>query len=213
MYIKKSEIPIQYPSLSAVDFYHNYIPKKGDVIFDVGGELGIETKQFALLAGRHGIVHVFECLPEHIERLKDLQKDSPQIILHNIACWYSEGFLEFHVGHTPGSGSAVPNAKGQQGQDLANLESRPLQVVAKTLDSIWIESGWPSVDFLKMDIEGAEYEALEGASLLLKNTQNAAIAAYHIRDGVPTANNFSLILKAAGFKTRIDKNLHGYGWR
>jgi hypothetical protein len=64
-----------------------------------------------------------------------------------------------------------------------------------------------------MDIEGAEYEALEGAPAMLAQTRQAVIAAYHIRDGVPTAARVDAMLKAAGFRTRIDENLHVYAWR
>lgn len=64
-----------------------------------------------------------------------------------------------------------------------------------------------------MDIEGAEYEALEGASELLAATKKVVIAAYHMRDGVPTAERVREILLQAGFSVIVGDNLHVYGSR
>lgn len=211
--INKNKIPVYYPSIAALEYYHKYIPVAGDVVYDVGGELGLEAEQFSILTKKSGQVHVFECLPTHIEGLKKLGNKYPQILLHEIACWNKEEILEFHVGHTAGSGSAITDAKGQYGQSLANLDSIPLRVNARKLDDVWRENGAHHVNFMKMDIEGAEYEALEGAEIMLKHTSNVAIASYHIRNGIPTAKKVEQILKNSGFETRIDKNLHVYGWR
>lgn len=191
----------------------HFIPSPGSVVFDVGGELGCESAQFANLVGRLGKVFVFECMPEHVERLQRLAEQYPQIQIVNRACWNVETQLEFFIGNTPGSGTAVPDAKGQRGQDLGNT-SNVVIVQAQPLDRLWQEfHGGMPVDFLKMDIEGAEYEALEGASAMLAATRFAVIAAYHIRDGVTTVARVDRILKAAGFNTRVDENSHVYAWR
>ena len=117
------------------------------------------------------------------------------------------------MGNTPGSNTAVPDAKGQRGQNLADT-SNMLVVQAQPLDVLWQQlHGGKTVDFLKMDIEGAEYEALEGATAMLAATRYAVIAAYHIRDGITTAARVDTMLKASGFKTRIDENFHVYAWR
>ena len=43
------------------------------------------------------------------------------------------------------------------------------------------------LDFVKMDIEGAEIEALEGCIVTIKSlSPNFAIASYHIVNGEPT---------------------------
>ena len=89
-----------------------------------------------------------------------------------------------------------------------------LKVKAERLDDLWKAlHGLGQVDFLKMDIEGSEYEALEGAGEMLKHTRYAVIAAYHIRDGVPTAARVDRILRESGFVTRVDENNHVYAWR
>lgn len=201
------------PRLWTLEYFRHFIPTPNSVVFDVGGELGFETAQFAELVGSTGKVLVFECMPEHVDRLVQLAEKYPQISVVNRACWNAETQLEFFIGNTPGSSTAVPDAKGQRGQNLANV-SEVLIVQAQPLDILWQQHhGGKPVDFLKMDIEGAEYEALEGATAMLAATRFAVIAAYHIRDGVTTAARVDTMLKASGFKTRIDENFHVYAWR
>lgn len=201
------------PRLWALEYFRHFIPAPRSVVFDVGGELGFETAQFAELVGGGGKVLVFECMPDHVERLTRLAEKYPQIQVVNRACWNVETQLEFFLGNTPGSNTAVPDAKGQRGQNLANTD-KVLLVEAQPLDQLWQQHhGGKPVDFLKMDIEGAEYEALEGATAMLASTQFAVIAAYHIRDGVTTAARVDKMLQASGFKTRIDENFHVYAWR
>ena len=201
------------PKLWTLEYFRHFIPTPHSVVFDVGGELGFETAQFAELVGNQGKVLVFECMPDHVERLKLLAQKYPQIEVVNRACWNTETQLEFFIGNTPGSNTAVPDAKGQRGQALADVNN-VLVVQAQPLDVLWRDlHGGKPVDFLKMDIEGAEYEALEGAAEMLAATRFAVIAAYHIRDGTTTAARVDTMLKAAGFKTRTDENLHVYAWR
>ena len=201
------------PRLWVLEYFRHFIPARDAVVFDVGGEMGFESVQFAGLVGQSGKVFVFECMPEHVQRLQVLAQKFPQIQVVNSACWNSETQLEFFIGNTPGSNTAVADAKGQRGQELANT-SNVLLVSAKPLDKLWKElhDGKP-VDFLKMDIEGAEYEALEGATEMLAATRYAVIAAYHIRDGVTTSARVETMLKAVGFNTRVDENFHVYAWR
>lgn len=201
------------PRLWVLEYFRHFLPGPGAVVFDVGGELGFETAQFAELVGGEGKVFVFECMPEHVKRLQRLAQTCSQVQVVNRACWNSETQLEFFIGNTPGSNTAVASAKGQRGQNLANTNNMVV-VQAQPLDKLWKElhAGKP-VDFLKMDIEGAEYEALEGAAEMLAATRFAVIAAYHIRDGVTTAARVDNMLKAVGFKTRVDENFHVYAWR
>lgn len=61
------------------------------------------------------------------------------------------------------------------------------RIQAVTLDQWWIDHGRPPIDLIKMDIEGAEIEALAGAKELLVTCKpTLIIAAYHLRDGVRT---------------------------
>lgn len=206
--------PVREPRLWALEYFRHFVPPKAGLVFDVGGEQGFETEQFSKMVGSNGRVFVFECLPDHVARLRKLAGERQNITVVERACWNEETSLEFFVGRTPGSNTAVPETKGQRGQALADENKEKIVVEAETLDNLWQTLvGSRSIDFLKMDIEGAEYEALEGAVELLRYTRYAVIAAYHIRDGMRTADKVAAMLKKAGFIVRIDENDHVYAKR
>lgn len=213
-YTRGKIFPVKELALDSLEYFRHFVPKTGGIVFDVGGELGFETEQFSRIVGDKGKVYVFECFPDHAERLKRIARSRQNVVVIEKACWNSKTELNFYQGHTPGSNTAIAEARGQVGQELADSNSNKFVVQADTLDSIWEElTGRAPVDFLKMDIEGAEYEALEGAYELLTMTKKVVIAAYHVRDGKPTAERVKYLLSLSGFKVRIDENLHVYGTR
>ena len=66
-----------------------------------------------------------------------------------------------------------------------NDNSKFVEVETIRLDNYFKNNN--RVDFIKMDIEGAEIEALEGCVQTIKNlSPSFAIASYHIVNGEPT---------------------------
>ncbi len=64
-------------------------------------------------------------------------------------------------------------------------EGPPLRLPVTTIDQIVSELGLPSVEFIKMDIEGAEKNALRGAkTTLAKYGPALAISSEHLPDDV-----------------------------
>jgi FkbM family methyltransferase len=206
--------PVREPRAYVLEYFRRFVAPTGGTVFDVGGELGYETEQFSRMVGPTGHVVVFECLPAHILLLRAIALRRKNVQLVESACWDKATDLEFFVGHTPGSNTALPEVRGAEGQALANPGSQMLTVHADTLDALWQAQGkGRPVDFLKMDIEGAEYEALAGARCLLAQTRRAVVAAYHIRDGVRTADRVAELFRAAGFTVEIGDNHHVYAQR
>jgi FkbM family methyltransferase len=203
--------PIAYPCVQALEYFRERVPQKGEVVFDVGGELGLEMLQFSKLVGPEGRVFTFECYPPHLDKLRLLAQNRPNITIIPKACWNKPSRLDLMTGHTPGSNTAIQDARGQRGQALGNPQAEATAVEADTLDNVWKSMhGAQLVDFLKMDIEGAEYEALQGAKQMLSKTRYAVIAAYHLRDGTRTAWRVAHDLQAAGFEVSVGDNLHVY---
>jgi FkbM family methyltransferase len=65
------------------------------------------------------------------------------------------------------------------------------------------------LDFVKMDIEGAELEAVEGAiSLLSPYKPRFSIASYHVRDGRRTADALEDMFKSAGYEAETGFSFH-----
>lgn len=146
----------------------------GDVVIDVGGHLGTFTR-LALFKGAKQVV-VIEPEPTNLACLKktfraELQNRS--VLLVEAAAWDSRDTLTFSVPPESNTGSGVPGEGG------IYFEST-IEVPAITIDEAVMELGLDRVDFLKMDIEGAESEAITGAKgILARHGPRLALCTYH----------------------------------
>lgn len=87
-------------------------------------------------------------------------------------------------------------------------DDKNIEVYCTTLDNIIKRIGISKVDFIKMDIEGAELEVLEGSKKTLQNTSHIAIACYHKRKGKKTGEILETYMKQMGFDAKISFFLH-----
>ena len=77
------------------------------------------------------------------------------------------------------------------------------RVRVMTLDAWFRQSGLTHVDLIKMDVEGAEIEILEGAAATLaKTAPMLVIQAYHVRAGKRTFETCKSMLEALGYQCR-----------
>jgi FkbM family methyltransferase len=146
----------------------------GDVVIDGGGCFGDTALYFASLTGESGNVISFEFIPGNIEVLnRNLglnQSIAKNITIAKNALWSKSGIELFYKDMGPGSIIDFKKC------ELMN------EGVAKTIsiDDYIDDVELSKVDFIKLDIEGAEFEALLGAKQALKKLQpKLAIALYH----------------------------------
>jgi FkbM family methyltransferase len=141
----------------------------GDVVIDAGACWGDTTLYFANRVGADGRVYAFECLEENLgiytanmRRNAGLQG---RISLERRALWSASGEALNFVANGPGSRISGEGAA---------------QVRTVALDDFAAEAGIERVDFIKMDIEGAEQQALRGAEYILERDRpKLAISVYH----------------------------------
>ena len=142
------------------------ILKPGNVALDVGVNQGDHFLQMPALLGPKGLVIGIEASPVMVEitRGQVVQQELDkrcEIVLHNVAVSDKEGTAQFHfVKSAPGL-SSLANRDVAQNQDVEVFECR-----LTTIDNL-LSPVRRKVDFAKLDIEGAEYHALKGASRLL----------------------------------------------
>jgi len=143
--------------------------KPTDVVIDAGCCFGDTALAFAVLAGGEGRVHCFEIDPGNLAIARHNIGANPElaarIVLNASALGEKAGTLYLH-----GSG---PGARV-----LEQPSSHPVAVCS--IDGYVTENRLPRVDFIKMDIEGAEFEALKGAVETIKAWRpRLALSVYH----------------------------------
>jgi len=152
--------------------------RPGMTVLDVGAHHGLYTLLASRLVGNQGKVVAFEPSPR--ERLR-LEKHMRLNRAHNIE------IKPFALGAESGE-AELYLADGSD--DWCNSLRRPLEssgrtvrVQVKRLDDVAANARLAKVDFLKLDVEGAELEALKGAGILLNRAPRPVVLAevYDIR--------------------------------
>lgn len=145
--------------------------KQGDVCFDVGANIGWYSTLFQKLCGKTGEVHSFEPVPQtfiELEKNVVLNGSRSNVYLNNFGLGDEEKDLGIYFFSELPTGHASLAAKNNQ-------KSAAIPVKIKTLDSYLTEHKIKQVDFVKVDIEGAELMFLKGARKLFKQPKPPVI--------------------------------------
>jgi FkbM family methyltransferase len=154
----------------------------GDVVIDAGGCWGETTMYFANEAGPTGAVVSFEFIPSNLAVLHRNQDLNPhlrgRVHLVEKPIWSSSGLKLYYVDWGPGS---------RVTHDINKYASWEGMVETITIDETLAGLGLPRVDFIKMDIEGAELNALRGAEASIRRHRpKLAISLYHNPEDIET---------------------------
>jgi FkbM family methyltransferase len=146
---------------------------KGDYVIDAGACYGDTALYFSHLAGPTGRVCSFEFMPDNLKILrKNLELNSTlaqTIQIQENPVWVESGKELF----VSGSGPGTTVTENKITQDAASVSTLKIDDVVGSAD-------FPKVDFIKMDIEGAEQQALRGAEECIRRFKpKLAITVYH----------------------------------
>jgi FkbM family methyltransferase len=167
----------------------------GMTVWDVGANAGYYTLLFSRAVGPRGCVVAFEPFAENADNLlRHVEwNESRNVKLVQAAVAAKAGLAGFEVG----SGS---NSVGH----LSECERNYL-VPTVSLDECVQKGALPFPDIVKMDIEGAEVSALEGASDILKTKRTTWYISLH---GDSAREGCASILVRAGYRlSAIDGSL------
>lgn len=143
--------------------------KPGMTVLDIGANIGWFSLLLAHHVGNDGKVHAFEANPSVIQLLKNnialnsKLLDGKQIFCHQVAIGAEDGDADFYC--------PAPGEEGLGGlQDTARTpQAYKIKAPMTTLDHFIAKERLTKVHFMKMDIEGGEYDALKGGLNLLDN--------------------------------------------
>ena len=135
--------------------------RPGDVVFDIGANIGLVTFILSSIVGSKGLVHAFEPNPEMCALIEQAtaRNNVRNIALHRVALGAQEGDLTLSV--PSGNAGAASFISTRQTPD-----SKTMTVPVHTLSSIMAHETVGHIRLVKIDVEGFEPEVLSGASEL-----------------------------------------------
>lgn len=142
------------------------IVRKGDVVIDIGANVGYFTTLFSDLVGPRGEVHAFEPLPSTFELLCKNIRGFPRhrnVCLNCLALGErDQDTLLFVPDEDHGQAALVRH----RDRSWLSRQIREVNVQMIRLDRY--AARLPKIDFVKCDVEGAELLVLRGGELTLR---------------------------------------------
>jgi len=162
--------------------------REGDVVFDIGANVGFYTLLASVLVGEGGKVYAFEPLPRNLSSLKSHMKINGVTNVEII-----EAAVADHNGAARFEESPDPSMSHLSAQGA-------VEVRTVSLDDLISRGEIPAPDFIKIDVEGAEASVLRGARDVLEVRNPAILLATH---GRPQHQECHLLLESLGYRVQV----------
>lgn len=141
--------------------------KEGQVVYDLGAHIGYYTVLASALVGPSGHVVSFEPLPANLQDLRrHLQMNGCDNVTVIEACVAEHtGTCSFARRRATRAGAIAPDGQ--------------LTMPMVSLDELVDEGTIPAPDCMKIDVEGSEFAALQGARSLIARTHPTILLSVH----------------------------------
>jgi FkbM family methyltransferase len=180
--------------------------KPGDIVFDLGSNIGLWSLLLAEVVGSEGRVESFEPVPNTIKSLERNIELSGHKNIHvnKIALGSTAGDTTMFLPRDPGRSALAPESE----------QDAKVTVRLRRLDDFWTEAGCPPVKFVKMDVEGAEPQVLRGAHQFITTCRPVFITEVNdskLRGLKETKNAIHEILYSYGYKSfTFNDDIHDF---
>ena len=163
------------------DFIKNTL-NSDSVIFEIGCHMGLDTVNFIELTNSNNI-HCFECDPRNIEILK---KSNLNVTLNDLAVCDVDGISEFYQstgkpanvfgnplldGNDWTASSSIKKPKEHLQETPWCKFKEPIKVKTVRIETYCSEKDIKNIDFVWMDVQGAEREVLSGFGQIIEKTK------------------------------------------
>jgi FkbM family methyltransferase len=157
------------------DIIEHFTPKQGDVVIDIGAHIGLYTIIGSKRVGTNGKVVAIEADPSNFEMLNRNIKlnQLTNVIPLNYAVYSKETKIKLYLP----SGESGFTKYNTIVSNWANTEDKFVEVNANTLDYLLQinQIREEEVNWIKIDVEGAEFEVLKGAQNVLSKSKDIAL--------------------------------------
>lgn len=181
-------------------FLKKHIPKNSTVI-DVGANLGWYSAHLSLFVGKKGRVFSFEPVPSSYKKLTTTIEinNIENITTINEALGNTNGIIQIFCPDAEFNGSASQFTKN----------GKPIQCRIQKLDDFVVAHRINKLDFIKVDIEGGEFNFLDGAKKTLENLSPELlieIEERHCSNSGHKSSDIFAFLYSLGYKSYLIKD-------
>lgn len=164
--------------------------RPGDVVYDLGANVGFYSLLASVLVGPHGHVFSFEPVPRNLGFLRrHLELNSVKnCTILDVAVARSNGTAAFDFG--------VNSHSGHLGK--GSTDGTVVRTV--NLDSLVASGEIKPPNLIKCDVEGAEFDALTGATQTLSQYHPSILLALHGRE---VADKCRALLASLGYQVKL----------
>jgi FkbM family methyltransferase len=157
------------------DIIKRFTPKKGDIVIDIGAHIGLYTIISSKRVGANGKVVAIEADPSNFEMLNSNIKlnQLTNVTPLNYAVYSKETKVKLYLP----SGESGFTKYNTIMPNWINTQEKFVEVNANTLDYLLQlnKIRQEEVNWIKIDVEGAEFEVLKGATNVLSKSKDVAI--------------------------------------
>jgi len=183
--------------------------RPGSVTYDIGANVGFLTLVAAHLAGAAGRVFAFEPLPQNFRQLeRNIQINGfEHVEARNIALADQDGPAIFLVSRSPTWGK-LASVSGETAEQIGKIE-----VAVCRLDRVVQTDSLPLPHLIKIDVEGAEIEVLDGAMETIRKARPILLIELHgtnatIAQRLKAFNYYPAVVGSSKSVTESHWNVH-----
>lgn len=176
------------------------IVKKGMTCLDIGSNIGYYVLLENKIIGNKGKVIAIEPSPKNFEYLKkniEIQR-TKNIQAFNFAAGDKTGYINFlNYKNESNSGRVIPD------NEVINWPGQVVKLPVKTIDSFLEEIEEDKIDFLRMDVEGYEYQIFQGMKNTIRRSKPIIqIEVHKSIMGTETTKKWLIELKDEGYELK-----------
>jgi FkbM family methyltransferase len=205
-YCRKNKDDFTTMTMREDDIIEQFHPRQGDIVVDVGAHIGKYTIIASKRVGANGKVIAIEAHPGNYEMLnRNIKLNGlTNVIPLNYAVYSKETKIKLFLPAEKSNHTVYNTLIPTRAKDGENF----VEVNANTLDNLLQKNGiiQEQVNWIKIDVEGAEFEVLKGATSVLSKSKDICllIEIHNIEDGKNLYRPIILLMEKHNFMVKFE---------
>src|SRR5919202_898414 len=205
-YCKNNKDDFTTMTMREDEIIHHFNTKQGDIVVDVGAHIGKYTLIASKRVGVNGKVIAIEAHPGNYEMLnRNIKLNGlTNVISLNYAVYSKETKIKLFLPGEKSNRTIYNTLISTRATD----EEKFVEVNADTLDDLLQnnEISHADINWIKIDVEGAELEVLKGADSIMSNSKNITllIEVHDIEDGKNVYRPIMDLMEKYNFKIEFE---------